>query len=248
MPMHDWTRVGAGIYHDFHTVWLTAIRHALNNGVLPGTHYAMVEQVTVGVEADILALQGPSPPSPRPGGGVATLTATQPAVGVLERAEKAVRKRPGRRVTVRHVSNHKVVAILELVSPGNIEGRREYARFVAKSAAILSLGIHLVVIDPFVPPAHSPLGLHASIWARAVKKRKGKTPAVLPPDRPLMAAGYAAGTEVVAALQPFAVGEAVPDVPLFLTPEQEYVTLPLEPTYAAAFPDVPRVWREVLEA
>jgi hypothetical protein len=244
MPMHDWTRVGAGIYHDFHTVWLTAIRHALNNGVLPPTHYAMVEQVTVGFEADILALQGPSP---RPAGGVHTLTATQPAVGVLERAEKAVRKRPGRRVTVRHVSNHTVVAVIELVSPGNKEGRRDYQRFVSKSAALLSLGIHLLVIDPFAAPPHSPLGLHASIWRRAAKRRKGQNPAALPPDHPLMAAGYAAGTDMVAAVQPFAVGQAVPDVPLFLTPEQEYVTLPLEPTYAAAFPDVPRVWREVLE-
>lgn len=247
MPMHDWTRVAAGIYHDFHTVWLTAIRHALNNGVLPATHYAMVGQVTVGVEADILVLQAPPSTTPRPGAGTSSLTAGRPAVGVLEREEKATRKRPGRRVTIRHVSNHTVVAIIELVSPGNKEGRREYARFVFKSAAILGLGIHLLVIDPFAPPPHSPLGLHASIWARAVKKKKGRTPATLPADRPLMAAGYAAGGEVVAAVQSFAVGEQVPDVPLFLTPEQEYVTLPLEPTYAAAFPDVPRVWREVLD-
>src|SRR5690606_1979521 len=40
MPMHDWTRVAAGIYHDFHHEWISAIKQALN-AVLPGTYYAL---------------------------------------------------------------------------------------------------------------------------------------------------------------------------------------------------------------
>ena len=35
MPVHDWTRVAAGIFHDFHTVWTGALRNVLNEGLLP---------------------------------------------------------------------------------------------------------------------------------------------------------------------------------------------------------------------
>ena len=53
---------------------------------------------------------------------------------------------------------------------------------------------------------------------------------------------------MIAALQPFAVGEPVPAMPLYLGWEgEEYVTVPLEATYAAAWPEVPKIWRAVLE-
>ena len=32
MPAHDWTRVVAGIFHDFHLGWIQAIKIALNDG------------------------------------------------------------------------------------------------------------------------------------------------------------------------------------------------------------------------
>ena len=35
MPMHDWTRVEAGIYHHFHHEWISAIGRSLNRGLLP---------------------------------------------------------------------------------------------------------------------------------------------------------------------------------------------------------------------
>lgn len=41
MPVHDWTRVEAGIFHDFHTVWIGQIRNALNEGLLPAGYYAL---------------------------------------------------------------------------------------------------------------------------------------------------------------------------------------------------------------
>lgn len=30
MPIHDWTKVNAGIFHDFHHDWITMIKRALN--------------------------------------------------------------------------------------------------------------------------------------------------------------------------------------------------------------------------
>lgn len=35
MPVHDWTRVEAGIFHAFHHRWISAISDALNEGILP---------------------------------------------------------------------------------------------------------------------------------------------------------------------------------------------------------------------
>jgi hypothetical protein len=35
MPIHDWTRVDANLFHDFHQTWSIAIRNALNGGLLP---------------------------------------------------------------------------------------------------------------------------------------------------------------------------------------------------------------------
>ena len=44
MPVHDWTKVDAGIFHDFHTAWVIEIRNILNNGFLPEGYYALAEQ------------------------------------------------------------------------------------------------------------------------------------------------------------------------------------------------------------
>src|SRR5205814_4676741 len=58
MPMHDWTRVQAGIFHDFHHAWIEEIKRALNSGVLPRDYYALAEQHAAGVGPDVLTLQG----------------------------------------------------------------------------------------------------------------------------------------------------------------------------------------------
>jgi hypothetical protein len=41
MPVHDWTRVDAGIFHDFHLGWIGELRGALNGGLLPEGYYAL---------------------------------------------------------------------------------------------------------------------------------------------------------------------------------------------------------------
>lgn len=250
MPMHDWTKVEAGIYHHFHNMWLLTIARTLNSGLLPPTYYAMSEQVTLSAEADILTLQGPPQNGvrPKPGRGVHTMSVTRPSVGLLEKEEISPRKRPRERVAIRHVSNHKVVAVIELMSPGNKSSHLRFTTFVRKAVAVLDAEVNLFVVDPFSPTARDPNGIHAVIWERLVKRRKNRKPFALPADRPLVAASYGVSSgEVTAAVETFAVGQPVPAMPLFLTADEEYVTVPLEETYQAAWPDVPKVWREVLE-
>lgn len=57
MPIHDWTRVDAGIFHHFHHGWITEIARALNRGLLPPEYYALAEQRAAGFGPDVLAPQ-----------------------------------------------------------------------------------------------------------------------------------------------------------------------------------------------
>ena len=63
MPIHDWTRVSAGVYHNFHQDWTIEICRTLNRGVLPDGFYAMADQRVSGPEPDVIALRlrGPEP-------------------------------------------------------------------------------------------------------------------------------------------------------------------------------------------
>src|SRR5438477_10273331 len=56
MPVHDWTRVEPGIFHDFHHEWISTIRRALNDGLLPADYYALAEQQAAGFGPDVLTL------------------------------------------------------------------------------------------------------------------------------------------------------------------------------------------------
>ena len=57
MPMHDWTRVRSGVFHNFHVLWISTITNRLNSGLLPRGYLAMAEQVVGGPEPDVVALQ-----------------------------------------------------------------------------------------------------------------------------------------------------------------------------------------------
>lgn len=39
MPIHDWSHVEAGIFHDFHHAWIEEIKRSLNTGLLPDDFY-----------------------------------------------------------------------------------------------------------------------------------------------------------------------------------------------------------------
>jgi hypothetical protein len=65
MPVHDWTRVNAGIFHDFHHDWITMLKRALNAGRLPAGYYALAEQIAGGLGPDVPTLDFTLPGPPR---------------------------------------------------------------------------------------------------------------------------------------------------------------------------------------
>jgi hypothetical protein len=250
MPTHDWTRVDAGIFHDFHHEWISSIKRALNQGLLPPDYYALAEQIAGGVHPDVLTLErrpGPGEPggngpsaSPRAGGAIALADAPPKArFTATAGPERYARKRS--RIAVRHVSGDQVVAIVEIVSPGNKASRHALRSFVEKAVEFLEAGVHLLLLDLFPPGPRDPEGIHAAVWSEVTEAEFR-----LPPDKPLTLAAYAAGPAYRAYIEPVAVGDVLPDMPLFLEPGL-YVPVPLEATYRGAFDLVPSRWREELE-
>src|SRR5438270_348727 len=100
MPIHDWTRVRANRFHDFHQTWIVAIRNALNAGRLPPGYFAMVEQIAGGPEADVITLEL-TPPAGPPAGGIA-VDLQPPKVRFVKRSQPALYVRKANRVTIRH--------------------------------------------------------------------------------------------------------------------------------------------------
>ncbi len=56
MPLHDWTRVDAGIFHALRVAWVPEIQKTLNRGLLPEGYYALAEQHAGRAIADVLTL------------------------------------------------------------------------------------------------------------------------------------------------------------------------------------------------
>ena len=248
MPIHDWTRVTAGTFHDTHVTWLGHLRTALNGGILPRDYYALAEQVAPDVGGpDVLTLHAPGDVNrrrrrqPQAGdrGGL-TVTAEPPKLSVHDVAVAPRPAYPRRRVVVRHATGDRPVALIEIVSPGNKDRRASVDQFVAKATAAIGDGLHLQVIDLFPPGPSDPAGIHAAIWAELGRDFDP------PPGRPLTLAAYVADDPVGCYAEPSAVGMTLADLPLFLTPDL-YVNVPLESTYMAAYDGVPDRWKDVIE-
>src|SRR5262249_24069207 len=135
MPIHDWTRVDAGIFHDFHHTWIAEIKRALNAGVLPPDYYALAEQVAGGLGPDVLTLEGPSNgvAGPAVGRGGIAVAETPPQVWFHTRTEIEVYAAKANAIAIRHTSDHRVVAMVEIVSPGNKNSKHGLRAFVAKA-------------------------------------------------------------------------------------------------------------------
>jgi hypothetical protein len=65
-------------------------------------------------------------------------------------------RRARRTLVIRHVSGHRVVALLEIVSPANKDRPGTVADFAQKAESALRQGVHLLVVDLFPPGLHDP--------------------------------------------------------------------------------------------
>lgn len=246
MPIHDWTRVPPGAFHDFHVAWIAELRRTLNAQVLPQGYYAQAEQIIGPLGPDVLTLQdatipavASTPETASPGG--LALATTPPQTRIHSRAEANAYARKRNHLVIRHSSGDRIIAFIEIVSSGNKASQREFHAFLDKACTALHAGYHLLIVDLFPPTPRDPGGMHDALWQEWCGEM-----APHPPGEPLTLAAYMAGPPCEAFVEPASVGHTLRDMPLFLSPAQ-YVNVPLEATYQAAFEGVPNRWRVVLE-
>jgi len=158
MPIHDWTKVEAGIFHDFHSDWIQVLKRALNSGLLPPQYYALSEQKAGGVGPDVLTLEAESDD------------------------DAHFYRKMQRILSIRCTADDRVVVAIEI----------DLAPLLTVSAS------------------------------------------------------YECKDAVAAYVEPVGVGDALPDMPLFLVPGG-HVLVPLEATYQTAWMGVPVRWRKVID-
>jgi len=215
MPVHDWTRVDAGLFHAFHLGWSCALCDALNSGPLPSNFYAILEGIHKGSIQDDLTSK--------------------------LKNEELIYARKANRMAVRH-NRGNVLAVIEIVSRGSKASQAELRRFVEKIAGLIRQEIHVLVIDLFPPGTHDRQGIHKPIWAEFTDGDFK-----LPSDKPFTLVSYSAGVDTSAYVDVVAVGDVLPEMPLFLEPER-YVPIPLEATYQTAWNAFPNAMKRLLES
>jgi hypothetical protein len=233
--------VPAGLFHHFHQSWSIRITDALNAGRLPKGVEALVEQRSGPCETDVLAIERRQP---LPGsdamrnGGVVTVE--RPVTRIVRRTTRSAYADRANRIVVRHHLG-RIIAVIEIVSPGNKDSRAALRDFAEKIIDFLGERIHVLIVDLFPPTPRDPLGVHKVIWDEFIEEDF-----VFPPGKDRVLASYEAGVEQGAYVELVGVGEPLPDMALFLA-AGVHVKVPLESTYQTAWEASPEGLRLAVE-
>jgi hypothetical protein len=242
MPIHDWSRVPSGLFHDFHQTWSIHLKAALNSGLLPKGLSALVEQRAGPREADVLTVESRRR-SQQPGAGQAggLLTLEQPRTKMVRRTTKEIYADRANRIVIRHHLG-RIVAVIELLSPGNKDSRAALRDFVDKTIDLLRRGVHWLIVDLFPPSPRDPFGIHKALWDEIHEEDF-----VFPPGKDRILASYEMGHERAAYIEPIAIGDPLPDMPLFLATGM-HILVPLEATYQSTWQASPEEMRLAVES
>lgn len=246
MPVHDWNRVDAGIFHAFHTSWITHLMEWFNEGHLPAGYHALSEQHAGTRVPDIITLHSPNILTGRSapagdGGGVALIDAASRLSRKLMASTELSYKGLRRTLAIRHVSGHRLVAIIETVSPANQDRLSSVEEFAGKVESAIRNRVHVLIVDLSPPTKYDSQGMHRAAWSFFDAQEYD-----LPGDRPLTLASYLASQIPEAYIEHIRFGDPLPEMPLFLE-HRGHVLAPLEPTYTAACGGMPALHRSWLE-
>ena len=241
MPIHDWSRKPVGLFHHFHQQWVGSICNALNAGCLPKGYYALLEQHAAGVIPDVVTLErGPrSRECPDSPGGIAVSEAPPKTRFISQATDEDMYAAKADRIAIFNPLGD-VVAVIELVSPGNKNSRHALRSFVETTLDFLRQAVNILIIDLFPPSKRDPQGIHKVIWDEIREE-----PFELPPDQQLTLAAYSSGVPKKAYVEPIAVGDPLPDMPVFVD-STSYIFAPLESTYLATWATCPEPLRDLI--
>jgi hypothetical protein len=114
--------------------------------------------------------------------------------------------------------------------------------FVEKTVDFMRKGVHLLLIDLFAPTARDPFGIHKVIWDEFIDE-----PFQFPHGKDRTLVSYEMGTTRAAYIEPIAVGDMLPAMPLFLT-NSAHIKVPLESTYMNTWAASPEEMRIAVES
>jgi len=242
VPIHDWSQVPAGLFHHFHQSWSIRIADALNAGRLPSGVEALIEQRVGLREAGILSIERRQRDGryPERNGGVVTLE--RPVARIVQRSDRHMYAARANRIVVRHHLG-RMIAVIEIVSPGNKDSQAALRDFVEKAVEFLRARIHVLIVDLFPPGPRDPLGIHKAIWDEAEGDGSERFSFPSGKDRTLVA--YESAGAWTAYIEPVGLGEELPEMPLFLA--EGHVKVPLEATYQATWDASPAGIRAAVE-
>ncbi len=249
MPVHDWTRIFDGAFHHFHQAWVFTIQSFLNKGLLPPGYYASMEQVVSGPNADVVTLDRWQPAErvssakrETEPGGIAVAYCPPKSTFQYE-ADRRQYANKADQIAIRHVSDHRLIAVIEVVSPGNKNNRRALDAFRRKINLLLDQRVHLLLIDILPPGPVDPDGLPIALSVTdpmdvpvVTEAEPYSVLSVRCSEDSDLLGGFA---EMIGRNQP------IPEMPLFLS-EDHYVNVPLEATYLRAWDELPEPWREIV--
>src|ERR1700677_1918361 len=93
-------------------------------------------------------------------------------------------------LAIRHVSGHRLVALLEILAPSNKDRAGSVKDFVTKLVTALEYGVHVLFVDLFPLGRHDPHGMHDAVLQQLEEPEQAYD---LPAGEPFTLAGYAAG-------------------------------------------------------
>ena len=247
MPLHDWTHVDAGIFHDFHVAWIAEIRKALNGGLLPEGYYALAEQHAGRAIADVLTLHASpaawtqrrhvadAPGDGRSRPGRCASPGAAPAHGRTGRAgpPPLPGHPPRQRPPPRRPHRDRLAGEQGPLPPR--QGLRRQGRVRPGPRRASAAG---------GPVSSRPPRSLGDAWRRPPGARGVRGAVRRARGRAGDAGQLRRGPVVEIYVEHVAIGAALPEMPLFLHSDR-YVNVPLEPTYQAAYDGMPAFWRGV---
>lgn len=171
---------------------------------------------------------------------MSALVEQRPVTRIVRRTTRELYSDRANRIVLRHHLG-RTIAVIEIVSPGNKDSRAALRDFVEKTIDFLRAGIHVLIVDVFPPTARDPLGIHKVIWDELVEEDF-----TYPSGKDRILASYETGGERAAYVGPIAVGDVLPEMPLFLTNDY-HIYVPLEPTYQTTWEASPEALRQAVE-
>jgi Protein of unknown function (DUF4058) len=220
-------------WESFHSSWATKLADALTERWLP-PNYIAEEHAHFGpsVEIDVAAFERQATATGNEGGGtVATVGSMVWAPPAADGVLPAVFPDTFEVRILSTDAGPKLVAAIELISPGNKDRGAERRAFAAKCASYLSQGISVIIVDIVT-------NRRANLHNEILQLMEAGDALQLPPELSLYAAAYrplrrGQSDEIDVWRSPLALGRALPTLPLGLRADL-VIPVDFEAAYAEA--------------